>query len=273
MMARLIVAAVGIAILLPVVFLCPLWVFAIFIGAICALCVREFLRCAAPEFPLRMRIVGMVLAGIVPFAGAFGGHNAVTAAAIMLSLLYLAAEVVLSFQREEPFSLQGILAYVFSVAFIPLMLGALVRVGTAGEWFRARLLLPFLIAFTCDSGAYFVGIAFGKHKLTPKLSPNKSLEGYIGGFLTGIVCALLYGVVLHLCGVEVRFVVLMIYGFLGSFACELGDLFFSAVKRLCDVKDFGHLIPGHNGVMDRFDSLVFVAPLVEVLLLWVPAIL
>lgn len=272
MKSRLIVAAVGIALLLLVIFLAPLWVFGLLVGAVAALAVWEFTRCAAPDMPKRMRVVGMVLAFAVPLASAFGSRNAVTVGALLLMVIYPSVEQILSFRREDPFPLQNIGIITLCAGIFPILLSSLVRCGL-GEHGTARLLLPFVITFTCDSGAYFVGRAIGKHKLAPHVSPNKTIEGSIGGIVAGMLCAVIYGLILRLCGIQIQFVVMLIYGFLGSIVCEIGDLAFSAVKRLCGVKDYGNLLPGHGGVLDRFDSMMFVAPLIEALLLWVSPIL
>ncbi len=272
MKSRLIVAGVGIAVLLVVIFLAPLWLFAILVGAVAALCAMEFLRCTAPSLPLRIRIVCMVLAAAVPIASAFGGHNAVTAAALFLLALYLMAELIFSFRDERPMDLRDVFAAALCAGVFPILLASLVRIGL-GENSAAKLLLPFVVTFSCDSAAYFAGIALGKHKITPHVSPNKTLEGCIGGFVGGIALTLIYGLILRACKVEVNFAALLIYGFLGSLVCQIGDLAFSAVKRRCGVKDYGNLLPGHGGALDRFDSMMFVAPLIEILMLWVPAIL
>ncbi len=269
---RLIVAGVGIAVLLVVVLLAPLWVFAILVGAVAALCVMEFLRCAAPTLPLRVRIVSMILAAAVPIASAFSAHNAVTASALFLLMLYLMSELIFSFRDERPLDLRDVFAAAVSAGVFPILLASLVRIG-GGEHSAAKLLLPFVITFSCDSAAYFVGIALGKHNITPHVSPNKTLEGCVGGFVGGIALALVYGLILRACKVEVNFAALLIYGFLGSLVCQIGDLAFSAVKRRCGVKDYGNLLPGHGGALDRFDSMMFVAPLIEILTLWVPAVL
>lgn len=268
---RLIVAGVGIAVLLVVIFLAPLWLFAILVGAVAALCVMEFLRCTAPTLPKRVCIVSMALSAAVPIASAFGGHNAVTAAALFLLMLYLMSELILSFRGEQHLELRDIFAAALCAGVFPLLLSALVRIG-GGDNRAAKLLLPFVITFSCDSAAYFAGITLGRHKVTPHVSPNKTLEGCIGGFAGGIVLALVYGLILRACRLEVNFPALLIYGFLGSLVCQIGDLAFSAVKRCCGVKDYGNLLPGHGGALDRFDSMMFVAPLIEILMLWVPAI-
>ncbi len=271
MKKRLIVAGIGIAVLLIVVFLAPLWLFAVLVGAVAALCVMEFLRCTAPTLPKRICFGSMALAFAVPVSSAFGAHNAVTAAALFLLVLYLMGELILSFRGERHLDLRDVFAAALCAGIFPILLSALVRIGL-GENSAVKLLLPFVITFSCDSAAYFAGLALGRHKITPHVSPNKTLEGCVGGFVGGIVLALVYGLILRACKIEVNFAALLIYGFLGSLICQIGDLAFSAVKRCCGVKDYGNLLPGHGGALDRFDSMMFVAPLIEILMLWVPAI-
>lgn len=134
------------------------------------------------------------------------------------------------------------------------------------------MLLPFVAAFISDAGGYFVGRALGKHKLAPRLSQHKTIEGSAGGFVFAVAGMLIYGVILKATGFTVNFLVLAVYGFLGSLACQIGDLTFSAVKRETGLKDYGNLIPGHGGMLDRFDSMHLTAPMIELLVLWVPAI-
>ena len=104
------------------------------------------------------------------------------------------------------------------------------------------------------------------------MSPNKSLEGYVGGILAGAVFLLIYGVLLErFAGLDASLEVLALYGLVGSAVTELGDLSFSFVKRQFGVKDYGHLLPGHGGMLDRFDSMVFAAPTLLLLVELAPA--
>ena len=122
-----------------------------------------------------------------------------------------------------------------------------------------------------DAGAYFAGKAFGKHKMSPHISPNKTVEGAIGGVVCAMIGMEIYGLILHfICGLEVNYLLCLLYGFLGAGASVVGDLFFSAMKRQTGIKDYGKIIPGHGGIMDRLDSLTLVSPLMEALLLLVP---
>lgn len=124
------------------------------------------------------------------------------------------------------------------------------------------LIFGILISTATDVGAYLVGKAIGKHKLTPKVSPNKTIEGAVGGAIFAVVLALIYGKLLTRYRVSVRFGFLIVYAAVGSVLSQLGDLSMSAVKRICKVKDFGSLLPGHGGILDRFDSQLFAIPFV-----------
>lgn len=153
---------------------------------------------------------------------------------------------------------------------LPYLLTALVRILTM-EGGKFYILTAFVIAFSADSGAYFVGRAWGRHKLARVISPNKTVEGAIGGVVSAVVGMVLYSLILQLFfKLDVNYMYAIIYGLLGSGASILGDLGFSVVKRQNQVKDYGNLIPGHGGILDRFDSMMMVAPLVEALLLMIP---
>ena len=155
---------------------------------------------------------------------------------------------------------------------IPFMLTALVRLRS-GAYGQFLILIPFVLAFLSDTGAYFTGCAFGKHKLAPTISPKKTVEGVAGGVAGAIVGMVLYCLVLELAfDFEVNYLYGIIYGLIGSLAAVFGDLSFSAIKRQVGIKDYGNLIPGHGGVLDRFDSMSVVAPLTEVLMLLIPVV-
>lgn len=138
------------------------------------------------------------------------------------------------------------------------------------------LLITLGGAWLTDTGAYFVGRAFGKHKMAPQISPHKTVEGAVGGVLVNLLCY--FGMVLlyitcakQLFGVTiaVNYLALGCLAPLASMAGILGDLTASVIKRQCGIKDFGSIMPGHGGVMDRFDSVLFVAPTVYMYLHYV----
>lgn len=118
--------------------------------------------------------------------------------------------------------------------------------------------LVFLAAFGTDIMAYFTGMAIGKHKLCPNLSPKKSVEGAVGGVVGSVIFCGIFGWLV----LPEELIECLIIGGLGSVAAQLGDLSASAFKRQMGIKDYGKLIPGHGGILDRFDSVMFTAPMV-----------
>lgn len=153
---------------------------------------------------------------------------------------------------------------------IPFLLSALVRIVLM-ENGRYLVVAPFVMAFMTDTGAYLVGCAIGKHKLCPTISPKKTVEGLVGGILGGIIGMIVYGLVLHHAfGFTVNYLFAALYGAIGAGFATFGDLMFSVIKRQTGIKDYGKLLPGHGGILDRFDSVTIVAPAAEVLLLILP---
>ena len=132
----------------------------------------------------------------------------------------------------------------------------LLRNGEAG---LAWLILTALMVWAMDSGAYFIGVSFGKHKLYPRISPKKSWEGFFGGWASGILLAALLGPMIL---PAMSWWQGAIVGAIAGVAGPLGDFSESLFKRQAGVKDSSHLIPGHGGAFDRLDSFIFVAPVV-----------
>ncbi|MFC4409184.1 phosphatidate cytidylyltransferase [Chungangia koreensis] len=124
------------------------------------------------------------------------------------------------------------------------------------------VIYALLIIWTTDSGAYFTGRKLGKHKLWPDISPNKTIEGFVGGIISAIIVALIFQMIMP---VSDSIPYLIIVTILASIFGQLGDLVESALKRHYSVKDSGNVLPGHGGILDRFDSLLFVLPLLHFL--------
>ena len=118
-----------------------------------------------------------------------------------------------------------------------------------------------MAAFCSDTMALFAGMAFGRHKLAPLVSPKKTVEGSLGGIVGGMVGMVLFRIIFFLCTeVQLNIAWCVLLGLVGAVMGQLGDLVFSVVKREHGIKDYGRLLPGHGGVLDRFDSVIFAAP-------------
>ena len=135
---------------------------------------------------------------------------------------------------------------------------ALIQARMAGV---DKVLLALFIVWATDSGAYFIGSRFGKRKLLPRVSPNKTIEGSLGGIACAILVTLLFMIFDRTVAGSYGWITMILFTILFSVAAQFGDLVESAIKRHFGVKDSGHFIPGHGGVLDRFDSLIFVFPL------------
>lgn len=176
---------------------------------------------------------------------------------------------------ENTYSMSSVSYSLFGLIYIVMGLGSLLLIRhdwlyysltmpIAGEnWGVVMLWLLLFCTWASDTFAYFAGRAFGKRKIVPSISPNKTLEGFIGGFIGCIITGIIYASISNI-PVYLGAYVGVICGVLAP----LGDLFESKLKRLCNVKDSGTLLPGHGGVLDRFDSLLFTAPVTLLLILF-----
>lgn len=145
---------------------------------------------------------------------------------------------------------------IYSVVFVYHL--ALIRALPYGV---VLIFIPLIGAWMTDTFAYFGGIALGKHKLIPKISPKKTVEGSISGIIGCMLCTLLYAYIISFFGYSANLLPLMFLSLICSVLSQFGDLTASLIKRSFGVKDFGNLIPGHGGLLDRIDSLIFITPM------------
>lgn len=269
MKTRIIVAVIGVPLLLAVIFFAPVWAYGLLAGVIAGMSAWELLRCVGGVTP-RMLWISTASAGLMPFLSTIFDAGAVFTVMVFLLFAAMLCELMHSVSREKGLRLETVALCVLAGAVMPLMLTSLVKLAQRPHGI-VYALLPYIVAFLSDSGAYFVGIFLGKHKLCPLLSPKKTVEGSLGGFAVTIAAMIAYGFILKALDFNVNFVMLAVYGIFGSAACQLGDLSFSAIKRLYGVKDYGRILPGHGGMLDRFDSTFWTAVMVDILVSWMPA--
>ena len=268
MKTRMLAAAFLVPILLIVVLALPKVWTAILFGFMAAVAAYEILCNTGYVRHARMTVYSMVMAFLVS-VWCYAGQSYVWALlGILLFCVALFAEMMLSHVKLR---FEKIALWFAAGLLIPFLFTSLVRIHIMDGVGRYFIMIPFVMAFISDSGAYFAGKYLGQHKLAPVISPNKTIEGAIGGIIAAILGMLLYGLVLDIAfGFTVNYLYACIYGMIGSLGGVFGDLCFSVIKRQTGIKDYGNLIPGHGGILDRFDSMMVVGPLAEILLILIP---
>ena len=260
----------AVALLIPlvitVVFL-PKWVAAVLCGLAAAIGAWELLM--ATGLVKHPRLVAYAaLSGFLMSMWSFSGQSRAWFTLLVVAVFcayfgeMMASHVHLTFDK--------IAMCIVAALVIPYLLSGLVRIH-ALRLGRYYIFIPFIMAFLPDTGAYFAGKFFGKHKLAPVISPKKTIEGVFGGTAAGILGMMLYAFVMDFAfGMEVNYLWAVVYGVVSAGGSVMGDLSFSVIKRQTGIKDYGNLIPGHGGILDRLDSMMVIAPLAEALLLLLP---
>ena len=259
MASRLISAAVGIVVLLAVVLSGSMTALTAAI-LICSLLGMYELYQAFGFLKRPLMVVGGI---IITFSLVLQAYIPLKfiLAAVFVYLLLLAIQL-LAAHKEFKFSQMA--KAVFCAVYVPLSMMTIIKIREEeyGFWL---LWIALGGAWITDSFAYFSGRLFGKHKLCPLISPKKTIEGSIGGSVFTVLGAIVYGVILQkVNAVPVNFVSLAGVSLICAAVSQIGDLTASVIKREHGIKDFGKIMPGHGGFMDRFDSTLFVAPAVYI---------
>ena len=209
---------------------------------------------------VQYKILGFVgyLAAVLYYGLIYTGHMEYVT---MLSILFLVLIMAVYVFTFPAFRAEQVMTVFFGFFYVAVMLSYVYQTrelldGSVVVW------LIFLSSWGCDTCAYCVGVLFGKHKLAPVLSPQKSIEGAIGGVAGAAVLGFLYALTFQtqMAGIKNPQLVCALACAIAAVISQIGDLAASAIKRNHQVKDYGHLIPGHGGVLDRFDSMIFTAP-------------
>ncbi|MFI3206918.1 MAG: phosphatidate cytidylyltransferase [Clostridia bacterium] len=243
----------------------------IVIAIISAGCVYELIKVVGLLKRWEFLFPSMIVSVLVPFSGiAFNGT-------FTLYCIYSFVMFLVLILHHKTVTFKDLVVVYSMCLMIPSALQTIVNIRALsdnhGMFF---VLIAIGSAWVPDIGAYFAGTFFGKHKLCPDISPKKTVEGFVGGIIFSIIVMMVAGYVfselIYGGTVAVNYLSLAIIGAVCSLISVVGDLSFSIVKRNCGVKDFGNLIPGHGGFLDRFDSVIFTSPFVYLILSYLPLV-
>lgn len=290
-MKQRVLTSLGIGVVvIPIMILSRYIVYPIFLGVISAIAVWELLRVFGFEKRFEIAIPSYLIAGLLPaFAhdsithGDQIGYLLLVGIVVFSFLLYLAMvcvigkEIVIKRNEEKgDKGKQKILGFTdvasvfMSVTYVTVSFTSmsLTRYMKNGVYI---FVLVFVAAWMCDIFAYFTGRIFGKHKLAPHLSPKKTIEGSIGGILFSVLGCVLYGIVVEQAtDLNASYVTLALIGLVLSVISQIGDLWASLIKREYGVKDYSQMMPGHGGIMDRFDSILAISTVLMALAMAFP---
>lgn len=269
MLKRTVVALALAPLLLYVILFAPVIVATVFVAAFSAIGAYELLYGTKLVTEGRLLIYTMVMAFLVPVWSYFGCSHSMAVLGMLIFYILVFSELMIS---DLKVSFSKAAMCVVAGVVIPWMFSSLERILRM-EHGRIYIFIPFIAAFISDIGAYFVGVTLGKHKLCPVISPKKSVEGLFGGIAAAVLGMLLFGFIVgRYFDLNVNYAVVAVYGLVGSLCGVFGDLSFSVIKRQTGIKDYGKIFPGHGGILDRFDSVIVVAPLIEALLELMPMV-
>ena len=270
MKQRILVAVVGIPLLLAVLCWAPDWATALLLAVLSVIAAHELLTavCGA-EKAKRWTALPAVTGALVIAAVYFSGeHYADSPAGTVLRWLIAAAVLalllasVLTYGRPGALVLQDVCVMAVAGLVIPWAFSCMLQLRMLPHG-AGLVLMPLVAAFCSDSAALFTGMACGRHKMAPLVSPHKTVEGALGGIAGGVVGMVIFRIVFYFCTlVPLHIGWCVVIGLAGALMGELGDLSFSVIKRQVGIKDYGRLLPGHGGVLDRFDSVLFAAPMI-----------
>lgn len=245
-MKRIFTALIGVPAVIVVTKYSPHWFFALIVAAFAGICFNELMTLSAAKTGLRPGAWTALAAGAV--AASFVG-NAVWVLAV-LAAVFVFCFVAMIFDGPLETMLPGLNMAAMGLIYCGVLLGFLV-------WLRSDVVLTLLgVVWVGDSLAYFGGRALGRHKLAPEISPNKTVEGSIAGLIGSVAAGIALGT--WLLGLSAAFMAAV--SLVAGIAGQVGDLAESALKRSAGVKDSSTLLPGHGGMLDRLDSLMFAAP-------------
>lgn len=277
---RVLVAVVGVPFLLLVLIWAPDWATLLLVTALCGVGAYELMHAVTSGNGKRQLILGTVEVALAIPLFLYWTHaiyaeyppqvycfcQSILPMVMMIFLVLLFVYSITGYGKARQVSFADVTASIFAGLVFPLMLSCLLRLRLMDNG-TVYVMLPLAVSFGSDTLALFAGMLFGKHKLAPLVSPKKTVEGGLGGLLGGVLGMLVVKWIAEpLTAAAFSYGFCVLTGLVGSVISQIGDLSFSVIKREFGIKDYGKLLPGHGGVLDRFDSVTFAAPFLWLLL-------
>lgn len=269
MKQRILVAVIGIPLLLFVLCWAPAWATMVLLVVLSMIASYEFMSAVCGKEKAKhlwglAGVMSMYMTYFLTGSEVFDMKKTVQGLPVFVVLFIVLVFIVMvvEYGKENALTFTDVAAIFTSGIAIPLSLSCLMHLRMLPNG-GGMVLIPLVAAFCSDSAALFAGMLFGKHKLAPLVSPKKTVEGAIGGLVGGMVGMFLFRIIFFFCTTrELNILWCLVIGLFGAAMGQLGDLSFSVIKRQCGIKDYGRLLPGHGGVLDRFDSVIFAAPVI-----------
>lgn len=270
MRQRMVTVVCGITVLIVILLLYKTPVFNIGIALVSVIAAHEILYAVGINKKKALSAICYAFAALIPFAGYLNFDGI----CVLLFFAGLLAAFSIMLKEHEDIRVEKMaLCFLITVLVTVSMSGLIymrddIKINATKDLSLFYISLAFLCAWITDGGGYIFGRLLGKNKLSPKISPKKTVEGAVGGIISAVVFSVLllwvYSLYLSKVGIFANFnyISLIILSLLCAVVSIIGDLSASIIKRQNDIKDFGNILPGHGGILDRFDSMLFVVPLI-----------
>ncbi len=280
MKQRWLVVAVGLPLLLAVLLACPAWATMVLVCGIAGIAAYELLKTAGKDVPKNVYVLTIVFSalleesiyswrnwyyvvGLIEYGEKQHAPLDVTLIWPWALVVFLFWIAVSTYGSEKPFTFHDVAVAIVGGIVFPMMYSCIFLLRMHESFGKVYVLAPFFIAFAGDALSMYFGMWFGKRKMAPHVSPKKTWAGFFGGPVGSALGMCLLGIISAKCfGYAPNYLRLIAVGAVGNVLGQLGDLSMSLIKREAGIKDYSHLFLTHGGMLDRFDSTMFIAPVV-----------
>lgn len=267
---RLLTAVIGIPLLIVFLLLAEVWtpVVAIIVALATAFMTGEYLNANKLLKNIAISAPCLIFSLLMPFTVS-------TDYLYMTVILYMLAMFILMIANHRKITYSELAYSVTGTFLISLGMSAIPLICSGKTGISFYFVTIFSLPWMADAGGFFIGATLGKHKLCPDISPKKTVEGVIGGVIFCVISAVLVGLLFQymiMPDLKINFWALALLGIIDAPISIIGDLSFSLIKRRYKIKDYGSIFPGHGGMLDRFDSIIFTAPVIVLLNQFIPII-